>query len=119
MQSATTSTGTPVPTPTPSVGESIGGVIPQWLQFPGWRWVLAALILGFGILLSRYVVRLVGRSVARQFRRQSVAQMVLRLIRLGVVIVALGVAASVVGFVGWFAVGLTVAALGAWSPGGR
>ena len=97
MQSATTSTGTPVPTPTPSVGESIGGVVPQWLQFPGWRWVLAALILGFGILLSRYVVRLVGRSVARQFRRQSVAQMVLRLIRVGVVIITLGVAASVLG----------------------
>ena len=32
---------------------------------------------------------------------------------------AANVAASVVGFVGWFAVGLTVAALGAWSPGGR
>jgi len=97
MQSATTSTGTPVPAPTPSVGESLGGVVPQWLQFPGWRWVLAGLILGFGILLSRYVVRLAGRSVARQFHRQSVAQMVLRLIRLGVVLVALGVAASVLG----------------------
>jgi small conductance mechanosensitive channel len=44
------------------------------------------------------VVRLAGRPVARRFRRQSVAQMVLRLLRLGVVAVTIVVAAGVLGF---------------------
>jgi len=72
--------------------------LPGWATFPGWRWVAAAVVVAAGVLLSRYVVRLAGRPVARRFRRQSVAQMALRLVRLGVVGVALGVAAGVLGF---------------------
>ena len=71
--------------------------VPQWLTFPGWRWVAAAIVVAVGVVLSRYVVRLAGRPVARRFRRQSVAQMVLRLLRLGIVGVSLAVAAGVVG----------------------
>ena len=67
-------------------------------MFPGWRWVAAALVVVAGVLLSRYVVQLAGRPVARRFRRQSVAQMVLRLLRLGVVAITLVIAAGVVGF---------------------
>jgi len=99
MQPGTTSTPTPTPVPPPDAGgEALAAAVPQWLQFPGWRWVLAALVVGAGVLLSRYVVRLVGRSVARRFRRQSVAQTVLRLIRLGVVLFSIAVAAAVLGF---------------------
>ncbi|RLM57415.1 mechanosensitive ion channel family protein [Halobellus sp. Atlit-31R] len=99
MQSATTPLATPG-SPTPgatTAAEPVGSLVPTGLQFPGWRWVLAALVLGFGVLLSRYVVRLAGRSVAKQFRRQSVAQTILRLIRLVVILVAVGVAATVLG----------------------
>ena len=95
MQSATTPTATP--SPAPGGGQTLASVLPEWLLFPGWRWVLAALIVAVGVLVSRYVVRLVGRPVARRFQRQSVAQMALRLVRLGVVLVTLGIAASVLG----------------------
>ena len=71
--------------------------VPQWLTFPGWRWVAAAIVVAVGVVLSRYVVRLAGRPIARRFRRQSVAQMALRLLRLGIVGVTLAVAAGVVG----------------------
>ena len=89
---------TPTPTPVaPGGGQTLASALPQWLRFPGWRWVLAVLIVAVGVLLSRYVVRLVGRPIAKRFERQSVAQMVLRLVRLGVVLVALGAAANVLG----------------------
>ncbi|MFA1611523.1 mechanosensitive ion channel family protein [Halobellus rubicundus] len=92
MQSATTAASTTAPASGP-----IAATVPQWLQFPGWRIVGAVLMLGLGVLLSRYVVRLVGRSVAKQFRRQSVAQTVLRLIRVSVVLLAAGGAARILG----------------------
>ena len=95
MQSATTPTATP--SPGPGGGQTLASVLPEWLLFPGWRWVLAALIVAVGVFVSRYVVRLVGRPIARRFERQSVAQMALRLVRLGVVLVTLGIAASVLG----------------------
>ena len=78
-------------------GNGLVTSVPQWLTFPGWRWVAAAIVVAVGVVLSRYVVRLAGRPVARRFRRQSVAQMVLRLLRLGIVGVTLVVAAGVVG----------------------
>ena len=77
-------------------GAAVG--VPQWARFPGWRWVAAALVVVAGVVLSRYVVRLAGRPVARQFRRQSVAQMALRLLRAGVVAGSVGIAAAVLGF---------------------
>jgi small-conductance mechanosensitive channel len=72
--------------------------VPQWARFPGWRWVAAALVVVAGLVFSRYVVRLAGRPIARRFRRQSVAQMVLRLLRLGVVAFTVVIAAGVLGF---------------------
>ncbi|MFB6093252.1 MAG: mechanosensitive ion channel family protein [Haloquadratum sp.] len=95
MQTAT-ATGIPSTTATPSPG-AIVGATPDWLWFPGWQILAAVLVVVAGVLLSRYVVRLLGRPVARRFRRQSVAQTVLRLIRLLVVFVALAAAASVLG----------------------
>ncbi|WP_238993958.1 mechanosensitive ion channel family protein [Halobellus captivus] len=83
--------------PAAVTGGDVLVAVPEWLQFPGWRVVFAVLALVTGVLLSRYVVRLVGRPVARQFRRQSVAQTVLRLVRLAVVFVSVGVAARILG----------------------
>jgi len=94
MQSATTQT-------TPIFGAISGNevlvAVPQWLKFPGWRVVFAVVAVALGVLLSRYVVRLTGRSVAKRFRRQSVAQTVLRLVRLSVVFVSIGAAARILG----------------------
>jgi len=79
-------------------GDGLVASVPEWAKFSGWQWVAAALVVVAGILASRYVVRLAGRPVARRFQRQSVAQIILRLLRLGIVAVSLVVAAGVVGF---------------------
>jgi small-conductance mechanosensitive channel len=72
--------------------------LPEWVTFPGWRVVAAALIVALGVVASRYIVRLAGRPIAKRFRRQSVAQTALRLLRVGVVGISIVVAASVLGF---------------------
>jgi small-conductance mechanosensitive channel len=61
---------------------------------PG-RLLAALLVVAAGVYVSKFVVRLAGRSIARRFTRESVAQTVLRLLRLSVVlgsiVVALGI----------------------------
>ncbi|MFC6724555.1 mechanosensitive ion channel family protein, partial [Halobium palmae] len=47
--------------------------------------------------LSKYLVRLLGRPVARRFQRQSVAQTVLRGIRLGTLVLGTFVAGAILG----------------------
>ncbi len=84
-------------TPTSSMNTSSMNVIPQWLQFPGWRWAVAFVVIIIGIVLSRYITRLIGRPVARRFQRQSVAQTALRLVRSSIVLFTVALAASVVG----------------------
>ncbi|GGI98065.1 hypothetical protein GCM10008995_04940 [Halobellus salinus] len=79
-------------------GNGLVTVALGWLTFSGWRWVAAAVVVAVGVVLSRYAVRLAGRPIARRFRRQSVAQMMLRLLRLGIVAVTLAVAAGILGF---------------------
>ncbi|MFC6824667.1 mechanosensitive ion channel family protein [Halopelagius fulvigenes] len=108
MQSGTTTgtTGTttpgtpggPVQTPPTEAGEALGNVLPEWLFVPGWQYVAAAVVLVAGYALSQYASRLLGRRVARRFRRQSVAQTVLRLIRFSVMAVAVAVAINLLGF---------------------
>jgi small-conductance mechanosensitive channel len=58
----------------------------------------ALVIVLVGVFLSKYAVRLIARPVARRFDRESVAFTVLRLSRLGVIALAVGAAANVVGF---------------------
>ena len=71
--------------------------IPEWLRFAGWQFVAAVAVVLLGVLLSRYLVRLLGRPVARRFKRQSVAQSVLRTIRAGTILFSVLVAAGVAG----------------------
>jgi small-conductance mechanosensitive channel len=72
--------------------------LPDSLLFPGW-WVVAAIIVVVvSIVVSKYAVRLLGRPVARQFRRQSVAQTILRIVRLSVVFAGVVFAANLLGF---------------------
>ena len=72
--------------------------LPEWVTFPGWQVVAAALVVALGVVTSRYIVRLAGRPIAKRFRRQSVAQTALRLLRIGIIGISIVVAASVLGF---------------------
>ncbi|MFD1635051.1 mechanosensitive ion channel family protein [Haloplanus ruber] len=73
----------------------------EWLR---WLWsfatvraVVAGLVVAAGVVLSKFLVRLLGRPVARRFQRQSVAQTVLGLLRVSTVLTAVLIAASMVG----------------------
>ena len=67
------------------------------LQDPLVRWGVAVAVLVAGYYLSGLVVRLLGRRVARRFRRPSVTRTVLRSTRLAVGFIAFVVALSVLG----------------------
>jgi small-conductance mechanosensitive channel len=96
--------GTSTGTSTAAGGSALGilrgspaSLLPEWLFVPGWEYAAAVAVLAVGYVLSRFAARLLGRRVARRFRRQSVAQTVLRLIRISVLAVAAGLAASLLG----------------------
>ena len=78
--------------------DSLVQVLPGWLQFPGHRLLAAILVLAVGVWLSKLLVRLLGRPVARRFDRQSVAQTVLGGVRGLTIGLSLIAAASLVGF---------------------
>ncbi|WP_251342855.1 mechanosensitive ion channel family protein [Haloplanus halophilus] len=73
----------------------------EWLRwlwgFASVRVAVAVLIVLGGVVLSKFLVRLLGRPVARRFQRQSVAQTVLGLLRVSTVVAATFVAGSIVG----------------------
>ncbi|MFB6068304.1 MAG: mechanosensitive ion channel family protein [Halobacterium sp.] len=78
------------------VWEAVGT---DWRTAPVSVRVLAGLlVVGVGAYLSKFLVRLLGRPVARRFRRQSVAQVVLAAVRVSTVLVFTVLAAGVVGF---------------------
>jgi len=72
-------------------------VIDQLAAIPGSRLVAAGIVLLVGYYLSGVVVKLVGRPVARRFRRPSVTRTVLRSIRTGVFVLAVLIALAVAG----------------------
>ncbi|WP_224335408.1 mechanosensitive ion channel family protein [Haloprofundus halobius] len=75
------------------LGKFLASLVPEWIQqIPGWRFALALLILLGGVYISKLVVRLLGRPVAKRFARQSVAQMVLSGVRIVVVLLSVFVA---------------------------
>jgi small-conductance mechanosensitive channel len=77
---------------------SLVGWIEGLGSIPGVRLLVVALSIVVGAALSRVVVRLIGRPVARQFSRQSVAQTIVRGVRLGTVTAAFLTGLWLVGF---------------------
>jgi small conductance mechanosensitive channel len=77
--------------------ETASRVLPEWV--PEWwvRTVLAILVLALAWYGGKLLVRLVGRRVARRFRRPSVSQAVLRSMRAAIMFVAVLTAAALVG----------------------
>ena len=76
---------------------TLADVLPGWLQFPGWRLVVVVAILIVGAYVSKFVIRLLGRPIARRFKRQSVARTLLRGIRVVTVLLAGAFGLNVVG----------------------
>jgi small conductance mechanosensitive channel len=72
-------------------------ILPEWV--PEWsvRAVLAILALALAWYGGKLLVRLVGRRVARRFRRPSVSRAVLRTMRVAVMFVAVLTAAALIG----------------------
>lgn len=60
--------------------------------------VLAILVIVIGWYIAKFAVRLAGRPVAQRFDRPSVTRTILQTIRVSILVVALGVAASLLGF---------------------
>lgn len=83
-----TGNGTPTSAPD-SMGitaESLLGFYNDVLAFPGARAAIFLLFVGVGAIVSKYLVRLLGRPIARRFVRQSVAQTILRATRVGIIL---------------------------------
>ena len=77
---------------------SLVGWVEALGSIPGVRLLVVALSIVVGAALSRVVVRLIGRPVARQFSRQSVAQTIVRGVRLGTVTASFLTGLWLVGF---------------------
>lgn len=80
-----------------TIGDTIVETFPAVTAVPGWRLLVAIALLVLGVWFSKLVVRLLGRPIARRFRRQSVAQTVLRVVRLATFAIAVTLAMSVLG----------------------
>lgn len=81
---------------TKGINEMLPGFVPEFAV----DLALALVVLLIGWYLSKFVVRLAGRTVARRIERPSVTRTVLRGIRAAVVIVTLGVVANILGLSG-------------------
>jgi len=81
---------TPAPTETATeVATDIGGLLP--FEIPMWVANIgeSLIVIALAIVISRVLVRLLGRRVAQQFRRPSLTRTALRGIRVGVYVFAL------------------------------
>ncbi len=87
-----------------AVAEGFYGLLSDWdserLVDAGFEILLACLILVAGWYLSKLVVRLTGRTVARQIERPSVTRTILRGVRVSVLLLTIAVAANVFGLGG-------------------
>ncbi|QLG26537.1 mechanosensitive ion channel family protein [Halorarum halophilum] len=83
-------TGTETPTGIPEAlgitEGSLNAFYNEVLAFPGAPAAIFLLFVALGAIFSKYVVRLLGRPIARRFVRQSVAQTMLRATRLGIIL---------------------------------
>ena len=67
-------------------------------KIPGSGLLVVLLSAGIGVLASKFLVRLIGRPVARRVSRQSVAQTIVRGVRVGTITLATLIGLGVAGF---------------------
>ncbi|MFC7080074.1 mechanosensitive ion channel domain-containing protein [Halorussus caseinilyticus] len=80
------------------VADVLDGAIETFWSLPGARYVVVTLILVVAWYGSRFLIRFLGRPVARRFQRPSLTKTVLGGIRAIVMVFAASVAASQLGF---------------------
>lgn len=86
-----TGNGTGTPNPGEQAAQEVNDFLPDWLPtVPEWlvQLGLSVFLLVAAWYVSQYLNQVLGRRVARRFKRPSVSRTVLRLIRLAVFIVA-------------------------------
>jgi small-conductance mechanosensitive channel len=67
-------------------------------SLPGSEVLVVLLSVGLGVVVSKFLVRLIGRPVAKRVSRQSVAQTIVRGVRVGTITIALLFGLSAAGF---------------------
>lgn len=80
-----------------TVVDLISEQVPKWGNSPAWSFLVLLVFAAIGYAVSRYAVRLLGRPIARRFRRQSVAQTILRVIRLSITLFFVLIGSGLVG----------------------
>nr|WP_256418564.1 mechanosensitive ion channel family protein [Halorubrum laminariae] len=71
---------------------------PALSSLPGSGLLIVLVSAGIGVLVSKFLVRLIGRPVARRVSRQSVAQTIVRGVRVGTITLATLIGLGVAGF---------------------
>ena len=86
---------------TPIAGQLLApvtNVVSRLASLPGSEVLLVVLSVAVGAVLSKFLVRLIGRPVARRVSRQSVAQTIVRGVRVGTVVLAFLIGLRAAGF---------------------
>lgn len=72
-------------------------ILPDSVAYPGTEYVVALVVLVLGIYLSKLLLRLLARPIARRFSRPSIAQTVLRGVRVSSIVFTVLLAGWVAG----------------------
>ena len=89
---------TPSPSPTATAPDIVGSYLPQWVPEELIQVILAVLVLVVTYYLAGLVRRILGRRIARRFKRPSVTRTVLRGIQSAVIVLGIIVAFRILGF---------------------
>ena len=90
-------TGVPSPSPTPSAPDIVGSYLPPWVPDELIQVVLVVAVLVVTYYLSGVVRRVLGRRIARRFKRPSVTRTVLRGIQSAMLVLGGIVALQILG----------------------
>jgi small conductance mechanosensitive channel len=77
---------------------AVAQIVPDWIQRIGPRWLAVVGILVLGWYGSKLLVRILRPAVRRRIRRTSVVDVILRVVRAGLMIAVVFTAAGIVGF---------------------
>ena len=80
------------------IASRLAGLGSRLAGLPGTNVLIVAASLAVGVVVANFLVRLIGRPVARRVSRQSVAQTIVRGVRVGTIAAALFVGLNAAGF---------------------
>jgi small conductance mechanosensitive channel len=81
-----------------AASEYAGVELPAWIPPIVANWVIAILVVVVAWYVSKVVVKLAGRTVARRIQRPSVTRTALRIVQASVIFVGVSIAAGIIGF---------------------